>query len=113
MLVNIIPFPDGTPVFPQLFLVPRGAVSLVSCPQLNVFLKECLYFINVIIYNARSQVPDAVPSWCVGVAILPLLCENQKTVGSVFVTGENSEFKDCRERIFGVKCEASTNPTYF
>lgn len=46
-------------------------------------------FIN----NVRTQVPDAVPSWCGGVSILPVLCEDQKTVGSVFATGENYEHK--------------------
>lgn len=30
MHFNIVPFPDGTPVFPQLFPVPCRAISLVS-----------------------------------------------------------------------------------
>lgn len=49
--------------------------------------------VNVFINNVRTQVPDAVPSWCGGVSILPVLCEDQKTVGSVFATGENYEHK--------------------
>lgn len=36
-----------------------------------------------------TQVPDAVPGWCVGVSLLPVLCEDQKTVDSGFATGEN------------------------
>lgn len=43
---------------------------------------------SLVINYVCAQVPDAVPGRCVGVSILPVLCEDQETVGTLFATGE-------------------------
>lgn len=86
-------FPDGTPVFPKLFPVPCWAVSLVSWSYLlsegivSFKLPKDLDF-SVVHICVCTQVPDAVPDWSVGVSLLPVLPEDQETVGSFFATGE-------------------------
>ena len=44
--------------------------------------------LSLVMMFVCTQVPDIVPGWCAGVSILSVLCQDQKTVGSVFATGE-------------------------
>lgn len=87
-VMQVFPFPDGTSVFPELFPVPCWAVSLVSLSYLfseGIALFELSE--DLVDICVCTQVPDAVPDWCVGVSILSMLREDQETVGSVFATG--------------------------
>lgn len=44
--------------------------------------------LNLVTICMCAQVSDAVPGRCARVSILPVLCEDQETVGSCFATGE-------------------------
>lgn len=40
-------------------------------------------------HSVCAQVPDAVPGWCFGVSLIPLLCEDPETVDPCFAAGLN------------------------
>lgn len=62
---------------------------------------------NLVVNCVCAQVPDAVPGWCVGVSILPVLCEDQETVGSLIATGEKWSINCQSAEYFGVKRDAA------
>lgn len=84
--------------FPNFFLshaeqyrwsVHHSGRILKESPLLK--LRACLNTTRSLM--SCTQVPDAVPIRRVGVSILPVLCQDQKTVDPVFATGENCERK--------------------
>lgn len=59
----------------------------------TTYLNDRRFGLHLVVNCVCAQVPDAVPGGSVGVSILPVLCEDQETVGSLCAAGEKLSIK--------------------